>query len=303
MNELVAFLLPPAVALVGMRVVRWLLGSAVNVRLGFGLRFALGLAVGMLVFSQVELLGSLARVSCAAVLAWAGLVWGLVELVLLAPSLWGAVQRVRLRRGHLWLFLLVPVVYSWWIFGRLSVVEGTLEFDAASFWVFKSKVLYLEQGQNLLPWMRQPGFADAHWEYPMLVPGLYTLNYGAVGAVDEFINKVWPFWMMVSLCLGVLSLGKVWARPHPLPLATIIVLCFLPASLVFIRQEGGTVPLAFFAVPLARPAGSRTPHQDTRPKSPGAQRPAMVRTVAGELPERFLRQAGWMKKSKVAEMS
>lgn len=246
MKELLVFLLPPAVALAGLRLARLLLGRDLDVRLGFGLRFALGLGLGMLVFSQAELAGALLRVRSAAALAWTGWVWGFVELALLAPGLWAAVKRIQWRREHAWLLLLAPVLYSWWIFARLSVVEGTLEFDAASFWVFKAKVLYLEQGHNLVPWMRQPNFADAHWEYPLLVPCLYTLNYGAMGAVDEFVNKVWPFWMMAALSLGVLSLGNAWTRPHPLPFVTVIVLCFLPDSLLSIRQEGGTMPLLFF---------------------------------------------------------
>ena len=50
MKELIAFLLPPAVALAGTRLNRWLLGREWESRSGGGLKFALGLAVGMLVF-------------------------------------------------------------------------------------------------------------------------------------------------------------------------------------------------------------------------------------------------------------
>src|SRR5208282_2467513 len=145
-----------------------------------------------------------------------------------------------------WLLLLLPVIYSWWVFGRLSTLEGTLEFDANAFWVFKAKIFYLEQGKNLLNVMHQSNLGYAQMDYPVLVPCLYTLGYGAVGGVDEFVNKVWPFWMVVALCLGILSLAKVWQRPHPLPVATVVVFCFLPASIQYIRCEGGSIPMVFF---------------------------------------------------------
>ena len=246
MKELIAFLLPPAVALTGMRLSYLLLGREITTQCGYGLRFAIGLAVGMLVFSQTVLLGALAGVNLAGTLAWIVLIWGLVEFVLMVIKAAANFAPIKFQRKHLWLLLLLPVIYSWWVFGRLSTLEGTLEGDAVAFWVFKAKILYLEQGKNLLFWLHQPNLAYTHWDYPMLVSCLYTLNYGLVGDVDEFINKVWPFWMIVSLCLGILSLAKVWKHPHPLPLLTIIVLCFLPATLHFIRQEGGTIPMVFY---------------------------------------------------------
>jgi hypothetical protein len=246
MKELIAFLLPPAIALSGTRILRLLLGKEFDSRFGAGLKFAVGLGVGMLVFTQAALLGALAGINLAGPLACLGLVWGLVEIFLLAPKTVAALKQFRFEPGYLWLLLLLPVLYSWWVFGRLSTLEGTLEFDANAFWVFKSKVLYLDQGRDLLYWLHQTSLAYAHWDYPMLVPCLYLLNYGAVGGVDEFVNKVWAFWMVVALSVGILSLGRTWQRPHPLPILTVVVLCFLPASLHFLRQEGGTIPLLFF---------------------------------------------------------
>jgi hypothetical protein len=248
MKEWIAFLLPPAVAFAGMRVSRLVLGQKFEDRFGPGLRFTIGLAVGMLVFSQTVLLGALAGANLAAGLAWLALIWGAAEVVLMLPKAAAGLKQIKkFQPGHLWLLLLLPVIYSWWVFGRLSTLEGTLEFDANAFWVFKAKILFLEQGKNLLYWMHQPDLAYTHWDYPMLVPGLYVLNYGAVGGVDEFVNKVWPFWMVVALCLGILSLGKVWKHPHPLPILTVVAFCFLPASMTFIREEGGTIPMVFSA--------------------------------------------------------
>ena len=246
MKEWIAFLLPPATAFAGMRLTRLLLGQPFEDRFGLGLRFAIGLAAGMLIFSQTVLLGALAGVNLAGGLAWLALVWGTAEVVLHLPKVAAGLKGITFRPGHLWLLLLLPVIYSWWVFARLSTLEGTLEFDANAFWVLKAKILYLEQGKNLLNVLHQSSLGYAHLDYPMLVPCLYTFGYGAVGGVDEFVNKVWPFWMVVALCLGVLSLAKVWKHPHPLPVLTVVVFCFLPASLQFIRQEGGTMPMVFF---------------------------------------------------------
>lgn len=245
MSELFTFFLPPATALVGMRLAGWLLGQKFAAQFGFGLRFALGLSFGMLVFSQAVLAGALAGFTPWFLLARLALIWGAVELVLLAVKWPAAWKTIKFKPTHLWLLLLLPLFYSWWVFGRLSTLEGTLEFDAVAFWVFKAKILFLEQGKNLIDVLRQSDLGYAHMDYPMLVPCLYTLGYGLVGRVDEFINKVWPFWMMVALCGGVLSFARLWKNPRPLPIAIVTLIAFLPASLTFIRNEGGTIPMVF----------------------------------------------------------
>jgi hypothetical protein len=245
MSELLAFLLPPATALVGMRLARLLIGEKFDAGFGFGLRFAIGFSLGMLVFSQAVLGGALAGFNASIVLAYVALLWGAVELVLLAIKLPAAAKLIKFQPGHSWLLLLIPLLYSWWVFGRLSTLEGTLGFDANAFWVFKSKILFLEQGKNLVDVLRQSDLGYAHMDYPMLVPCLYTLDYGAVGRVDEFVNKIWPFWMMVALCAGIISFARLWKNPRLLPIAVVTLIAFLPASLQFIRDEGGTIPMVF----------------------------------------------------------
>jgi hypothetical protein len=247
MKELLAFVLPPATALVGMRLIRLLLGEKFETLFGFGFRFVCGLGIGMLVFSQAVLAGALAGINTAGFLAWTAIVWGGAEIVLMAmkfPKLW---KSLKFQTGHLWLLLLLPLIYLCWVFGRLSTLEGTLEFDANAFWVFKAKMLYLEQGANFLNLLHQTSLEYTHMDYPWLVPGLYALDYGVVGGVDEFVNKVWPFWMVMALCMGVLSLGNILKRPHPLPIVVVLVFCFLPASMQYIRWEGGTMPMVFYA--------------------------------------------------------
>ncbi len=246
MKELIAFLLPPATACVGMRINRLIVGNGIQNNFGLGLRFALGFATGMVIFSQTLLLASLGGINASGWLAWTALVWGALEAGLLLSKLKAGVTHTKFQVGHLWLLFLLPTIYAWWVLGQLSTLEGTLEFDANAFWVFKSKILYLEQGKNLISTLHQSNLGYAHLDYPMLVPCLYTLNYGAIGGVDEFVNKVWPFWMIVALCLAILSLARVWQQPKPLPVFVVMLVCYLPATLQFIRQEGGTIPMVFF---------------------------------------------------------
>ncbi len=117
--------------------------------------------------------------------------------------------------------------------------------------VLRRKNSLPEQGQNFLNTIRTPNLAYAHMDYPWLNGGIYAMGYGAVGGVDEFINKVWPFWMVVALAVAVLSLARIWNRPHPLPIAVVTIICFLPGTLQFIRWEGGTIPLIFYVSMVA----------------------------------------------------
>ena len=246
MNEWIAFVLPPATGLVGMRLSALLLGRELEVRFGFGLRFALGLALGMLVFSQLILLTALAGLAAAGLLAWVVLLGGVIELGRLAPSARAAIHEFQFQPGHLWLLALIPALYWLFVFGRLSTLEGTMEFDANAFWVFKAKIFYLVQGAQLRDALQQSDIAYAHLDYPALVPCLYTFTYGAVGEVDEFVNKVWPFWMLATLGIAVLSVARIVQRPHPLPCFTVVILLYLPGLLRYVRWEGGTLPLVFF---------------------------------------------------------
>lgn len=246
MNEWLAFLLPPATAFVGARLNALVFGKEFEARFGAGLKFTLGLAVGMLVFSQAALFCALAGISAFRFLAWLALLGGAAELAFQFPKWFAGIKHFNWRPSHGWLLLLIPVIWWWWVFGRLSPLEGTLEFDANQFWVFKAKIIYLKHGSELVSWFRNLELTYMHWDYPLLVPCLYTLDYGIAGSVNEFLNKVWPFWMIAALCIAVLSLSDVWKNPRPLPIFAVIILCFLPATLRFARQEGGTVPMVFY---------------------------------------------------------
>jgi hypothetical protein len=245
MKEFLAFLLPPATALVGMRISRFILGKQLDEKFNFGLRFGLGLAVGMVILSQSLLLGALVGVNLCGVLAWTVLIWSLVEVALLAPKLLAGMKRIRFQRGHLWLLILLPMLRAWWVIARAGTIDGTQEFDASAFWILKGRILYLEHGRKFLDLLHTSNLSYTHMDYPLLVPGLYALTYGALGGINEYVIKVWPFWMLVALCVAILSVARVWRHPHPAPILLVVLLCFLPNTLQFVREEGGTMPMVF----------------------------------------------------------
>jgi hypothetical protein len=248
MKEILALLLPPTIAFAGGRINECLFGRAALNRHGPGVRFAFGLGTGMLVFSQLVVLGAVSGVQLAPTLAWGGLLWGVAEMIWRLFHHWPALRAWRPDARCAWWLLLLPAAAAMALTGLLATVESTLEYDALAFWVFKAKVMFLKQGADFAAVHQNPLLAYAHWDYPLLVPGLYTLTYGLQGEVYEFTNKVWPFWMVVAMFLAVLSVGRFFARPTLLPVALVTALCFLRAITYWVRMEGATIPLTFYSV-------------------------------------------------------
>jgi hypothetical protein len=246
MTELLAFLLPPLTALAGMRMTEWLFGHGIKERHGTGLRFAWGLGTGMLVFSQLVVFGAVAGINLAAVLAWTALGWGTVEAVLRLRQSGPLLRAWRPSVAHLWWLALLPVAAALVLTGLLATVEGTLEYDALAFWVFKAKVMFLKQGAEFHAVHQNPLLTYAHWDYPLLVPGLYTLNYGLHSEVFEFTNKVWPFWMVTAVLIAILSVSRFSAQPRLLPVAVVTAVCFVHFTTYWVRMEGATIPMMFY---------------------------------------------------------
>ena len=110
MKEWIAFLLPPAIAFAGMRICRLVLGRKFDAEFGLGLRFTLGLAVGMAVFSQAVLLTAMAGINASGMLAWGALIWGVVEMGLRSPEFAAGLKQIKPQPAHGWLLLLLPVI-------------------------------------------------------------------------------------------------------------------------------------------------------------------------------------------------
>lgn len=245
MRELLAFCLPPLMALTGVRLNEWLFRQHKLLPDEPGLRFALGLATSTLFYSQILLLAVVVGIDAARPLAWAAVVWGTVEVLIRGRDIATKRRWWRPRRVRLPYLLLLPVAVALALMACLSVLDGILEFDGIAFWVFKAKVMFLKQGAAFREVHHDPTLAYAHWDYPLLVPGLYTLGHGLAGQVHDFTYKVWPFWMLTALLAAVLSTAGFFKRPSVLPAATATVMVFLPGNFYFARMEGGTMPMIF----------------------------------------------------------
>ncbi len=66
---------------------------------------------------------------------------------------------------HLWLLCCYPLLYSWWVFGRLSTLEGTIDLDA-NVLGFQSETSVC--CAEIFDILRQPSFAYANMDYPLL---------------------------------------------------------------------------------------------------------------------------------------
>jgi hypothetical protein len=201
--------------------------------------------VGMFVCTQGILFGAVVGLKLCAFLAWTVFAWALVEAVVLVAKVCAGLKPIRFRFSHLWLLMLTPVFLLLLAYGRLNLVDGVHEFDAGAFWLLKARILYFDHGKEFFKLLHTSNLAYTHMDYPWLVPGLYTLTYGALGGVDEFVIKVWPFWMAIALCSAIFSIGRIWRKPHPAPILMIVLFCYLPATERFLAQEGATIPILF----------------------------------------------------------
>ncbi len=244
-DEVIAFLLPLAVALAGTRVVRLLFKELENV-LSLGELLAGGLALGAFFLTQGFLALRMAGVRLEHLFGVVIMLWAAVEIILLFRERRAQFQQIHVRQ--LWWLLLIPAGLMSWCLFRLAGTEGLLEFDAVSFWAFKSKIFYLCSGSDLWTWFQNPAFAYMNMEYPLLPSLLHTFTYGVIGHVDEFVTKFWNQWMLVLLGWAVLGAGK-FPRKKPWLVASIVTaIILLPLTVEYTRGEGGTIPLLFFTV-------------------------------------------------------
>jgi hypothetical protein len=244
-DTVIAFLLPLAVALAGSRLVR-LLFKELESTLSFGELLACGLAIGIFFLTQSILALRMAGFRPEHILSWLVMAWAVAEVVLLFRR--RGAQFSQFNVHYLWWLLMIPAALMLWCLFRLAGTEGLLEFDAVAFWAFKAKIFYLCAGPELWTWFKNPTLAYAHLDYPVTVPLLHTLTYGAIGHLNEFVTKFWNQWMLLLLGAAVLGAGKFpYKKPWLIAsVATVVIL--MPMSVEFARTEGGTIPMFFFTV-------------------------------------------------------
>jgi hypothetical protein len=242
----VALLLPLAVALTGSRLVRWLFRDLQNV-LSTGERLASGLAVGAFFLTQMTLTLRLVGARLEQVIIAVLTVWAAGEGVLLGRR-W-CMLRLQLKVHYLWWLLLVPAALLLWCQFRLAGLLGLQEFDAVAIWAFKAKILHYYAGKEVWRWFRNPGLAYAHFaDYPLLVPLLHALTYGALGHVNEFVTKFWNQWMLLLLAWAVLGAGRFPEKRPWLAGSVAVAIALLPMTRQYALMEGATVPMLFYTV-------------------------------------------------------
>ena len=242
---LLAFLLPLAAAITGSRMVRWLFRDLKGI-LTTGELLASGLAVGVFFLTQLTLGLRLAGVRWERILAGMIFVWAVGEWMLLVRR--RRIPRPQFKVQYLWWLLLVPAGLILWCQFRLAGLLGIQEFDAVAFWAFKAKILHDWAGKGLWTWFKNPALGYAHLDYPLLVPLLHALTYGALGHVNDFVIKFWNQWMLLLLAWAVLGAGRFPAKSPWLAAAVAMVIVLLPMTREYALMEGGTLPMFFYTV-------------------------------------------------------
>ena len=131
---------------------------------------------------------------------------------------------------------------------RIAGLEGLVDRDAVMAWMLKAKIMHLYAGNELVHWFSAPRLAQAHLDYPTLVPSLHAATYDALGHVDEFVTKFWPAWMLFFLLAALASLNRGGHKWRHVPSFALLGLLLLPVIQEYVRMEGSTLPMIFFTV-------------------------------------------------------
>ena len=142
----------------------------------------------------------------------------------------------------------MPGLLVFLILFRLAGLQGLVELDAPMAWSLKAKIMHLYTGSEMVQWFSNPRLADAHLDYPPLVPSLHAATYDSLGHVDEFVTKFWPIWMLLFLLATLASLNRGGKGRFYAPYFGLLGVLLLPATQKYAQMEGGILPMVFFTV-------------------------------------------------------
>jgi len=245
-DELVAGALPLLVAGFGLWLLQILFAFEASA-MGFGEKFACGLALGCLFVSQTLFGCRLLGLGCERAMFWLLLLGNAALLVRHFQSIKAAFTPAFKQWARPASLLVAPHLILFAALLWLAAVEGLTEFDAVAGWALKAKIIYLFHGHEIVRWFSEPRLAHAHLDYPVLVPVLHAFTYGVLGGVDEFVTKFWPVWMVAALVAAILSICEFPTKNRFLaPIITLVMLC-MPVTMQYVLAEGATIPAAFFS--------------------------------------------------------
>ncbi len=245
----IAFLLPLLTTLAGMWLFRFLFPTLVG-QMPLLEQLTCSMGLGMMAVAALTLGVKLC--------GWHG-----YRLIFLATAM-GALAEIERNRKAYWAGIADasrkmvhrPVIIILFVAGllvfaglfRLAGLQEVMEYDAVMAWLLKAKIIHLYTGNDIVQWFSNPRLAQAHLDYPTLVPSLHAATYDSLGHVDEFVTKFWPTWMLFFLLAGLASLTRSGKNLFHAPYFALLGLLILPATQKYVQYEGGTLPMIFFTV-------------------------------------------------------
>jgi hypothetical protein len=242
-----AFLLPWLTALAGMWLFR-LLFPTLSGRMPLPEQLAYGLGLGMMAVAALTLGVKLCGFHGRGLILVAAAVGALAEIGRNRKMYWTGItdgSRKLVRRPVAIAILAVGLLVFLILF-RVAGLQGIVENDAVMAWLLKAKILHLYTGNELVQWFSTPRLAQAHLDYPTLVPSLHAATYDSLGHMDEFVTRFWPAWMLLFLIAALASLNRAGIGRFYAPSLALLGLLLLPATQKYVQMEGGTLPMIFF---------------------------------------------------------
>ena len=248
-DALAAFLLPLLTAVAG----RWLfriLFPSLGGSMPLLEQLACGLGLGMMTLAALTLGIKLCGGHGHRLLFLVTAVSASAEILCHGKLYWAGMTDVgrRLACRPVLIAVLLAGTLVFLILFRLAGLQGVTDYDAVTGWLLKAKIIHLYAGSEMVQWFSNPRLANAHLDYPTLVPSLHAATYDAIGHVDEFVTKFWPVWMLLFLLAALASLNQGGTGRFYASYFGLLGILLLPATQKYVQMEGGVLPMVFFTV-------------------------------------------------------
>jgi len=245
----IAFVLPLLTALTGMWLFRFLFPS-LGGQMPLLEQLACGLGLGMMAVAALTLSIKLCGFNGYHMVYLAMAAGGIAEIWHDRKTFWPRITGScrKLARRPVPIAILVASSMVFLVLFRLAGLQGVVDPDATVGWLLKAKIMHLYTGSEMVQWFSNPRLADAHLDYPPLVPSLHAATYDSLGHVDEFVTKFWPTWMLFFLLATLASLNRGGKGRFYAPYFGLLGVLLLPATQKYAQMEGGILPMVFFTV-------------------------------------------------------